>query len=100
MPHKMDQECLHCTPWACDYSNVITWYSVYAGTYQLVVFHNSERPGDYAISQGIEEVYGCEDLAVTVDYMKQAASGELYQKSDCVNAGESGFAGCAPSPWP
>ncbi len=99
LPHGLTQECLHCNPWTCDNSNALTWYAVYAGTYKIVVFNNSGMPADYVLSQGIEESFTCEELELTIDLLKQAAGGQLFQISNCTSAGDSGFTGCAAPPF-
>jgi hypothetical protein len=98
MPYGMTQECIHCSPWTCDTSNMVTWYSVYAGTYKVYLFNSSGQPGDYIYSQGLAERFTCEQLEETADLMDQAVNGGLFHATDLSDY-ESGYDGCPAPPY-
>ncbi len=95
LPHGLSQDCLHCNQGACDYSNVVSWYSIYAGTYKIYIFNtNWGLPGDYIFANGIQENGStCDQIATTVDILQRAAVGELYHNNG-TDAGNSGWVGC------
>jgi len=98
MPYGMTQECIHCSPWTCDTSNMVTWYSIYAGTYRVYLFNTSGQSGDYIYSQGLAERFTCEQLEETADLMTRAVNGQLFKATDLVDD-ESGYHGCPAPPY-
>ena len=100
LPHGVTQECLHCTPWACPMDDSLFQPVFVPGYYQVWIWNDSGRGGDYNLSMGIgEEGETCEGLAHTIDLYQQIVSDELFVLPHCVSAGISGFETCEMPAW-
>ncbi|MBN2341817.1 MAG: hypothetical protein JXX29_10595 [Deltaproteobacteria bacterium] len=95
LPHGVTQECLHCTPWACPMDDTLFTPVFVPGIYEIWVWNDTDRPGDYNLSLGIGEAgETCAGIQHTSDLYRQIVGGELLEMSDCVSAGTSGFEVC------
>lgn len=95
LPYGLTQDCLHCKPWTCDYSNSLAMPVFIPGIYQIVVFDPTGRPGDYSLNLGTGEGENtCDEMQHTIDIIEGIIDGTVYQKNNCVSAGESGWECC------
>lgn len=83
LPKGLSQDCLYNSPWSCDYTNTISQPVFNPGTYYIVMFNDTGRPGDYTANIGVLEGFDGPQTPEQHAIIEYVASGEWY-KVDCV----------------
>ncbi|MCP4217477.1 MAG: hypothetical protein GY765_22745 [bacterium] len=79
LPKGLSQDCLYNSPWSCDYTNTISQPVFNPGTYNIVIFNSTGRPGDYTASIGILEGFDPPKTAEQEAILERVVSGEWYR---------------------
>lgn len=83
LPDGLTQHCLYNAPWTCDYTNTISHTVFTPGTYYIVVFNDTGRPGDYTASIGILEGFDPPKTEEQERRLEEVANGSWY-RVNCV----------------
>lgn len=83
LPKGLSQDCLFNAPWTCDYTNTISQPIFNPGTYFVVMFNDTGRPGDYTANIGVLEGFDGPQTPEQKAILELVASGEFY-KVNCV----------------
>ncbi len=85
LPKGLTQECLYTSPWSCDYTNTISQAVFAPGTYYIVIFNDTDRPGDYTANIGILEGFDPPKTQEQENILELVSSGDWY-RVPCVQA--------------
>ncbi len=79
LPDGLTQDCLYTAPWTCDYTNTIAQAVFAPGTYYIVVFNDTNRPGDYTANIGVLEGFDPPKTEAQEAILERVAGGEWYR---------------------
>lgn len=79
LPQGLTQHCLYNTPWSCDYTNTISQAVMAPGTYYIVIFNDTGRPGDYTANIGVLEGFDPPKTPEQEAIIELVASGGWYR---------------------